>query len=500
MLGRAAHFMLVGAYVGIPLGFLTLWIGLAPSDLTDFRHALVWYSVRQWQLNPLLLPFAIAAGFFAAAWAMSAAWGRRAYHGALKAHALPARETIAIDRDRLVRQARHDLEAELSRNHPRVEHVIDLLLALPGDYGASSLVVREDQQVATITLRIGMDELPISSMSRDLLQRICARLAAMLELDPAQEVARGTLEYHAPHSVQQLRVERRIARGGTTLRVDPVQEGIQPRAVEELGIPEEVKSRLFAALDRDRGLVLINGPVGHGTTTTLYAAAHYIYRTRQVPGLIVSIEETVQRELPFLTQIELGDADPKLVLQRILPEKYGVLLIRDIRIPDFASEVFSQASSRCLVVGSVGATGAVGGIVRAVELSSPSQIADLQPFALAQRIVRKLCTKCRRSEVPSAEHRAVFPGLREVDHARFRAAEGCVACNGTGYRSNVAFFEVLPPTEALLLALREWTGPESFRRAAAVLVDPPLGVAGIALARAGVTSLDELVRALGKTD
>jgi type II secretory ATPase GspE/PulE/Tfp pilus assembly ATPase PilB-like protein len=219
------------------------------------------------------------------------------------------------------------------------------------------------------------------------------------------------------------RVELRLAVMPTThgLRaaVRMPAELVQPRSLDDLGLPPSVLKGLHRFASADAGMLIVTGPAGSGKTTTIYALLEHIARTSL--GLsIIALEDPVERDLAGVTQIEVspfGELTYERSLRSILRQDPQVLALGEIRDAATASLALQAALSGHRLVCTLHAGSPGGAIARLFEMGmEPYQISSALFGVVAQRLLRKRVHVAEgyRGRVPAAELALMDAALREA--------------------------------------------------------------------------------------
>jgi type II secretory ATPase GspE/PulE/Tfp pilus assembly ATPase PilB-like protein len=265
-----------------------------------------------------------------------------------------------------------------------------------------------------------------------------------------------------------------------------------------LGLPPTDLAAVEGLLRRRNGIVLVTGPTGSGKTTTLYAMINAI---RDGSTHIVTVEDPIEYSIPGITQVQVRP-DIGLTFARalraILRQDPNVILIGEIRDGETAEIAFRAAMTGHLVLSTLHTNDAPATITRLIDLGVPSYlVAAHTAGVLAQRLVRALCPACRTRGRPPLAHalQLALPAATADDPAWWLPA-GCPACRGTGYQGRISLFETLIPDRAIREQIGAGAAEDAVRTAAARAGLVSLLSDGLAKARAGLTTLEELGRVL----
>ncbi|MFQ5899903.1 MAG: type II secretion system ATPase GspE [Candidatus Methylomirabilia bacterium] len=265
--------------------------------------------------------------------------------------------------------------------------------------------------------------------------------------------------------------------------------------LERLGFAQGIEHLFERLIGRPHGIILVTGPTGSGKTTTLYAALDKI---NSPDKKIITIEDPVEYQLTGVNQIPVR---PRIGLtfatglRHIVRQDPDVIMVGEIRDLETAEIAIHAALTGHLVFATLHTNDAPGAITRLQDMGcEPYLLASVLEGVLAQRLVRKICEACRVPEAPApADLHAL--GISEAlgESSLFRGA-GCEQCRGTGYRGRAGLFELFAITEEIRgLILRKAPAGE-IRRRAQERGMLSLREDGWAKARAGVTTVEEILR------
>jgi type II secretory ATPase GspE/PulE/Tfp pilus assembly ATPase PilB-like protein len=218
-----------------------------------------------------------------------------------------------------------------------------------------------------------------------------------------------------------------------------------------LGFPELELKRFRKYIAEPYGMVLVTGPTGSGKTTTLYAALSEI---KSSEDKIVTIEDPVEYQLYGITQIPINEKKGLTFargLRSILRHDPDKIMVGEIRDNETAQIAINSALTGHLVFTTVHANNVLDVLGRFLNMGVEAyQFVSALNCVLAQRLVRVICTHCKRpARVSRAllEESALDPAL-EHSH-RFFEGVGCIECNGTGYKGRQAICELLDLTDRI---------------------------------------------------
>ena len=295
-------------------------------------------------------------------------------------------------------------------------------------------------------------------------------------------------------SVHGEKVVIRLLAGNNVVRLLAGSESVPP--VERLGLTERQSDALLTACRASQGLVLITGPTGSGKTHTLYSLLAHVATAEKN---VVTLEDPVEIQLPGITQVQINERTGLTFgkgLRSVLRQDPDVVLVGEIRDTETAELALQASLTGHLVLSTLHTNDAVGAITRLADMGAePFLVASSVSLVVAQRLVRRPCGDCAAPYLPEARLLAVL-GLTEADlaDATPMRGTGCGTCGGTGYLGRTGIFEVLPVTAKLRSVLLQTPTEAAVAAAARTAGMTTLRAAGLARARRGETTFEEVLR------
>jgi type IV pilus assembly protein PilB len=264
-------------------------------------------------------------------------------------------------------------------------------------------------------------------------------------------------------------------------------------------------------VSRPFGLILVTGPTGSGKTTTLYSAL----AERNDPGINIStVEDPIEYTLPGITQVQVireKNLNFAAALRAFLRQDPDVILVGETRDPETAKTAIEAALTGHLVLTTLHTNDAAGAIARLDEMGvEPFMVSSSLIGVLAQRLVRRVCSECRISYVPTAAELGRF-GLSTTHEAglnlykanvlqpeEIQAAKAknqlCGKCAGIGYKGRCGVYEIMKITERLQTLITEGAPTERIKEVAVEEGMITLLAYSLNLVREGQTTLEEVER------
>ncbi|MHB0973129.1 MAG: GspE/PulE family protein [Thiobacillus sp.] len=413
----------------------------------------------------------------------------------------------------------HGLTEELARDMGESEASIIGLEAL-GEGQADAPVVRLLQTLFEDALQVRASDVHIEPQEKHLAIRfridgilhpqtqadlkIAPALALRLKIVSGLDISEKRLPQDGRFAVKvrgrtvDVRLSTMPTQYGESVVMRLLSQGDNLLAIDSLGMPPAMQERFRAILHRPNGLVLVTGPTGSGKTTTLYAALGEL----NDPGTkIITVEDPVEYRLAGINQVQANekiDLSFARVLRAILRQDPDVILVGEMRDAETAQVALRAAMTGHLVLSTLHTNDAASTPVRLLDMGVPAfMVATSVQGVLAQRLLRKVCGHCKAPHAPTPQER-VWLGRAQADGQAedgYVAGKGCDRCHGTGYSGRHAVHELLEINTVLAECLARKNPAEFVAAARAAMAGHTLRDQAMALARAGVTSLAEAMRA-----
>jgi type II secretory ATPase GspE/PulE/Tfp pilus assembly ATPase PilB-like protein len=258
--------------------------------------------------------------------------------------------------------------------------------------------------------------------------------------------------------------------------------------LESLGISRDDLALLRDAMHKPFGLLPVTGPTGSGKTTTLYSA---LLEVNTGEKCVITLEDPVEYEVEKIRQSQINVRAGLTFasgLRSMLRHDPDVILVGEMRDAETVQIGLSAALTGHLVLTTLHTTTAAGAIPRLLDMGAePFIVASAVSLVASQRLVRTLCSECKQPHQVAAAVADRF----ELHGSTLYKGTGCKLCRNTGFRGRIGIFEFLPITEEIVSAIYERRSSEDIRRISA---RPTLLDDGLAKVRAGITTLDEVLR------
>jgi type IV pilus assembly protein PilB len=367
---------------------------------------------------------------------------------------------------------------------------------------ASDIHIETQDDAVYVKYRVdGVLQQAMRPIAKQFHSSIISRIKVMAELDIAEKRVPqdGRFKLRMPGKTIDFRVSIMPSVHGedAVIRIldkESISEQFTELRLDILGFPEAELKRFRKYIAEPYGMVLVTGPTGSGKTTTLYAALSEI---KSVEDKIITIEDPVEYQLRGITQIPINEKKGLTFargLRSILRHDPDKIMVGEIRDNETAQIAINSALTGHLVFTTVHANNVLDVLGRFLNMGVEAyQFVSALNCVLAQRLVRVICTHCKR---PTRISRALLEesGLDpELDRTHvFYEGVGCLECNGTGYKGRMAICELLDLTDRIRELILEKRPTSEIKKAAREEGMRFLRESAVERVMTGVTTLREI--------
>jgi type IV pilus assembly protein PilB len=266
--------------------------------------------------------------------------------------------------------------------------------------------------------------------------------------------------------------------------------------LDRIGLREDELAKMRLIINKPNGIVLVTGPTGSGKTTTLYAALREL---NQVDTKILTAEDPVEYDIDGMIQCQVN-LEQELTFARLLRsflrQDPDIILVGEIRDLETAQISIQASLTGHLVFATLHTNDAPSSILRLLDLGVESFLLTATIEAIvAQRLVRRICTKCKEEFVPSEEHLMEL-SLRTADiqgRTLYRG-RGCENCTKSGYKGRMAIFEIMLMDDELRDLVMQQASTAVLQSESRKRGMRTLRESGLLALFEGQTTIDEIVR------
>ncbi len=365
---------------------------------------------------------------------------------------------------------------------------------------ASDIHIEPHDDVVRVRLRVDgalreLVELP-GAIGPGLVSRI--KVLADLDIIERRRSQDGQIRMKVAERDVDIRVSTAAVVGGEKVVLRLLDKSRALLRLQQLGMSSELAERYSALLRTPYGMVICAGPTGSGKTTTLYGSLGEIDSPERN---VMTIEDPVEYSYASVNQIQINEAAGITFatgLRAILRQDPDVILVGEIRDSETARIAVQAALTGHLVLSSVHATDTATALHRLLDMGIENfLVASSVSAVIAQRLIRKVCDSCRSYYVPPPAEVAFLASAGvDVPAKGLVRGSGCTFCAQTGYHERTGVYELLAVTDPIRELVVDRAPLAEVRKVAAYEGMRTLQEEGARLARAGVTTVAEVLRSI----
>ena len=346
-----------------------------------------------------------------------------------------------------------DLNQEIQK--VSISDIISLIIASAISSRASDIHIEAEEKDVKIRFRIDGVLVDAAEVSKDLWKNIISRikLISSLKINVVDRPQDGRFTITLPNDKIDVRVSCLPTAFGESVVMRLLRSSATGLKFEDLGLEGEAFERLSRQIRRPNGILITTGPTGSGKTTTLYSILNKINR----PEIkILTLEDPIEYQLKGINQSQVDRSKGYTFakgLRSLLRQDPDVIMVGEIRDAETAQIAVQAALTGHLVISTLHTNNAVGAIPRLLSLGvKPYLLAPALNVVIAQRLVRRICPKCKNEtklspEILSRVKSDIAPIASDrkisLENLKFYKGEGCPYCQGLGYHGRIGIYEVL---------------------------------------------------------
>lgn len=388
----------------------------------------------------------------------------------------------------------------------RISRIIEIILAGGLATDASDIHFEPEEKIVRLRFRLDGVLSDILAFDHDTYRQVLSRvkLISGLKLNVTAAAQDGRFSIKVKN--EQIEVRTSVLPGNWGESV--VMRLLNPKTIavplEELGMEEKFRLRIEKEIAKPNGMILTTGPTGSGKTTTLYA---FLRKVNSTDTKIITIEDPIEYHLEGIVQTQT-DKDYTFAsgLRSVLRQDPDIIMVGEIRDAEVASTAINAALTGHLVFSTLHTNDAAGAFPRLIDLGiSEKVLSSSVSVAMAQRLVRKLCPKCKVQRPAKPEEQAVIDRVtREIVDKSLvpqntkvisdANPQGCEYCHNRGYKGRLGVFEAIFMDRTIEEILRSKPSEREIVKAARPQGTPSMLEDGVLKILKGITSFEELGR------
>jgi type IV pilus assembly protein PilB len=387
---------------------------------------------------------------------------------------------------------------------PPIVKLVNLVLSDAAKAGASDVHIEPHETLLQVRQRVDGLLRDVLIIPRHLQDATISRLKIMSGMDISErrkpQDGRSRLRYSGRRI--DLRVSTMPTQFGEKIVIRLLNTDKTIPAIDQIGLSDANLRLIQSLLSSPQGMILVTGPTGSGKTSTLYTALNSI---KSSSNNIITLEDPIEMQVPGVNQMQVNARAGVTFasgLRSILRQDPNVILVGEIRDQETADIAFGASQTGHLLLSTLHTNDATATITRLYDLGiQPYLIASSLLGIVAQRLVRRLCPACVTRQDPSAETIEKVGGASRLPpDGQWVVGRGCDQCGQSGYKGRIAIHEVLAVTDEVRDLISSRAAEHAIKKAASRLGMRTLLEDGIDKAAQGLTTLDEVVRAVSRGD
>ncbi len=406
-----------------------------------------------------------------------------------------------------------ELEKNPDSQEGNIIKIVDYILEYAHNSRASDIHIEPLAQKVVIRFRIdGILHIVIYYDKMTIHQRLSSRIKilANLRTDEHNAPQDGGFSYEQGKRRFDLRVSILPVTEGENIVIRILSTGGERFTLEDLGMGPEDLEIFMREISKPHGMVLTVGPTGSGKTTTLYGALQILNKPEVN---IMTVEDPVEYNINGVhqTQINLKKGLTFATgLRSLVRQDPDIMMIGEIRDNESASIAINSSMTGHLVLSTLHANDTSTTFPRFYEMGiEPFLLATSINLVIAQRLVRKVCEKCRESYFLTEEEVAFIKEEREfyelvrrisgeedLKKIRLFKGKGCSFCSDTGYKGRTSIFELMRMTEDIRTMIVGKKDSDEIKKKAVEKGMRPIAEDGLRKVFSGITTIEEVIKAV----
>lgn len=398
-------------------------------------------------------------------------------------------------RERKLREVQQTVEEDDDEiNQSPIVMLVKTMIEQAARQRASDIHIEALENRVRIRYRIDGALYEKGSYDIQLLQGIVARLKIIggMDISEKRKPQDGRITMAVDHKEFDIRASILPTVYGEKCVMRLAQKKALTRDKKELGFSDRELEIFDRMLEHPHGILLVTGPTGSGKSTTLYTALSELNRE---DANIITVEDPVEANIDGINQVQVN-AKAELTfasaLRSILRQDPDIIMIGEIRDEETAEIAVQASITGHLVVSTLHTNSAAGTMTRMINMGVESYLlADSMIGVIAQRLVRRLCPKCKRSVNPGEVERKLLD-LDRFDEVTIFEAQGCSFCNNTGYHGRIGVYEMMEVNAEIKTLIAKAAPSEELKSAAIRGGMATLAVGARQKVLDGITSVAEM--------
>jgi len=393
-------------------------------------------------------------------------------------------------------------EAEELTDEKPIIKIVNSMIAQAVQEEASDIHIEPENEKVRIRYRVDGFLYDVSSLPKKYHLPIISRIKIQAKMDIGEKrrPQDGKIHLNLDNKEIDLRISTYPVVYGEKMAIRILDLSKAQVRLEQIGLSQENLGIYHQIVKAGAGIILVTGPTGSGKTTTLYATLNHI---NSGETNITTIEDPIEYQLENVNQ---GQVDEKAgitfstALRTILRQDPDVIMVGEIRDKETAELAIQAALTGHLVLSTLHTNDAAGTITRLLDMGiEPFLLSSTIKGVIAQRLVRLICSKCKKPFQPNLELLENLGYEGKSSNLNFFRGEGCQFCRNSGYKGRIGIFELLAVNDRIPELISKKSPSHTINEEAIKAGMIPLRKDGLSKVSQGLTTLDEILRVVGAT-
>jgi type IV pilus assembly protein PilB len=392
------------------------------------------------------------------------------------------------------------LEAEMESDDAPVVQLVNSILVEAIESDASDVHVEPQKERLLIRFRIHGILREVKSIPKKMAGSVISRIKVASGMDIAERrrPQDGRMKLKVGSMEVDMRVNTIAVQFGEKVCIRLLKPNATTGGLEKLGLTVAEGARINKMIKAPNGIILVTGPTGSGKTTTLYSCLREI----NTPEMnITTIEDPIEYPLAGVNQTQVSHKSGltfAICLRAILRQDPDVVMVGEIRDEETMEAAIHAALTGHLVFSTLHTNSTAKTVTRLLEMGAPAYMISSSVIGiLAQRLVRRICVKCKVAYQATEEELQIL-GVKDITQpVTLHKGAGCARCNNSGYEGRIGLYEIMSVDREIGELIEQNASTYSIQDAAVRAGMLTLGMDGKRKVFAGMTTVEEVTRVLG---
>ncbi|MFH1252727.1 MAG: GspE/PulE family protein [Candidatus Uhrbacteria bacterium] len=393
-----------------------------------------------------------------------------------------------------------------------VTDVMTVVIAAALKFNSSDIHIEAEEEKIAIRYRLDGVLQDVANLPHEAWKKVISRIKLIsgLKLNVTERPQDGRFTIFLKGGDTDVRVSTIPTNWGESVVMRILKASAIEVRFSELGWRPLLEKKILREIEKPHGMIVTTGPTGSGKTTTLYA----VLKKLNEPGVkIITLEDPIEYKIEGLNQSQI-DASKNYTfasgLRSILRQDPDIIMVGEIRDLETADTAINAALTGHLLLSTIHTNSASGALPRFLSMGvKPFLLAPALNAIIGQRLVRKVCQKCKVDDVVEPEKLeeikkilgSISPASGEtipnLDSLKFSKGTGCEICNNTGYKGRIGIYEVFLMDDVIRAAMSENISEYQVQKLAIEQGMVTMSQDGLLKAAEGITTVEEIFRATG---